>query len=88
MIRETDGEDITVAKIKLNECNLYQNVRLTPGQFYEIVIKNDDHRAVLTWDYESLRADIMFTIYETDANISVTNGKDKTFFLFLFHTFR
>lgn len=63
-------------KIKLNECNIYQNVKLKPGQFYELVINNDDDRSVLTWDYESNR-EILFTVYETtDADINdLSNGK-------------
>ena len=63
-------------KIKLNESSIYQNVKLRPGQFYEIVINNDDDRAVLTWDYESNR-EILFTVYETtDADIAdLSNSK-------------
>lgn len=74
---ENDGDDITrKTKIKLNENNIYQNVKIKPGQFYELVIRNDDERAVLTWDYESNR-EILFTIYETtNADINeVSNGK-------------
>lgn len=63
--------------IKLNEKNIYQNVELQPGQLYEIIIKNDDPRAVLTWDYESVRTDVLFAIYETSESIDnvVKNGK-------------
>lgn len=71
---ETDGEDVTT-KIKLNEANLYQDIKLRPGQFHEIVIKNDDHRAVLTWDFESVKTEILFTIFETDAVMDATNGE-------------
>lgn len=71
---EADDED-GVTKIKLNEANLYQNIKLRPGQFYEIVIKNDDHRAVLTWDFESVKTEVLFTIHETDIDINVSNGK-------------
>lgn len=72
---EADGSDVTTTtKIKLNEANLYQNIKLRPGQFYEIVIKNDDHRAVLTWDFESVKTEVLFTIYETDGDLDVPNG--------------
>lgn len=71
---EADDEDV-ITKIKLNEANLYQNIKLRPGQFYEIVIKNDDHRAVLTWDFESVKTEVLFTIHETDIDINVSNGK-------------
>ena len=73
--RETAGDDVTATKIQLNSTNLYQTVNLQAGQIYEVVIKNDDHKAVLTWDYESLRNEILFTIYETEQPITVSNGK-------------
>jgi hypothetical protein len=75
---DTMGDDITT-QIKLNEINIYQNVELRPGQFYEIIIKNDDYKAVLTWDYESVKTEVLFTIYETfdSAYINVTNGERK-----------
>jgi hypothetical protein len=49
---ESDGDDVTKmisssTQIKLNENNLYQNVKLRPGQFYEVIIKNDDKVAKL-----------------------------------------
>jgi hypothetical protein len=60
----------------LNEHNIYQNVKLIPGQIYEVIIKNDDQKAVLTWDYESNK-EIMFTAYEiiNDDISEVSNGK-------------
>lgn len=78
---ESDGDDLTQTRIKLNEHNIYQNVKLQPGQYYEIVLKNDDNLAVLTWDYESLKSEILFTIYETaDASINnFANGKEQSF---------
>lgn len=72
---ETYGDDVTsTTQIKLNEANLYQNIKLRPGQFYEVVIKNDDHRAVLTWDFESVKTEVMFAIFEVNSDISVVNG--------------
>lgn len=73
---ESDGDDVTQTKIKLNEHNIYQNVKLQPGQYYEIVIKNDDNRAILTYDYESTKSEILFTIYETDGNVNDTSNDD------------
>jgi hypothetical protein len=73
---ETDGDDVMAATtIKLNEASLYQSIKLRPGQFYEIVIKNDDHRAVLTWDFESVKTEVLFTIFETEAEIKAQNGE-------------
>lgn len=73
-----DESEIPKMRINLNEANIYQNVELRPGQVHEIIIKNDDRKAVLTWDYESVKTEILFTIYETfdSAYINVTNGKD------------
>lgn len=73
---ETDGDEVTsTTKIKLNEANLYQNIKLRPGQFYEVVIKNEDHRAVLTWDFESVKMEVLFTIFETNVDDIEANGK-------------
>lgn len=74
---ENDELNSSKTCIKLNEKNIYQNVELRPGQLYEIIIKNDDPRAVLTWDYESVRTDVLFAIYETTESIDnvVKNGK-------------
>lgn len=73
---EDDNEGVTATtKIKLNEANLYQNIKLRPGQCYEIVIKNDDHRAVLTWDFESVKTEVLFTIFDTDVDMNVSNGE-------------
>lgn len=78
---ETDGDDVTsTTQIKLNEANLYQNIKLRPGQFYEVVIKNDDHRAVLTWDFESVKTEVLFAVYEANAEINVGNGIEFAFF--------
>lgn len=83
---ERDGGDVT-ARIKLNEANLYQNIKLRPGQFHEIVIKNDDHRAVLTWDFESVKSEVLFTIFETADNVNITNGEPKVNFISSFFNF-
>jgi hypothetical protein len=83
---DTMGDDVTATQktthIKLNEINIYQNVELQPGQFHEIIIKNDDEKAVLTWDYESVKPEVLFTIYETfnSTYINVTNGKKKKYY--------
>lgn len=70
------SEEVTATtKIKLNEANLYQNIKLRPGQCFEIVIKNDDHRAVLTWDFESVKTEVLFTIFDTDVDMNVSNGE-------------
>lgn len=67
IIDECDNDELDLTKtcIKLNEKNIYQNVELRSGQFYELIIKNEDQRAVLTWDYESVKTDVLFAIYET-----------------------
>jgi hypothetical protein len=71
---EADGDEVTT-RIKLNEANLYQNIKLRPGQFYEIVIKNDDHRAILTWDFESVKTEALFTIFETSSDLNISSGE-------------
>lgn len=78
MVECSDDElDSSRTCIKLNEKNIYQNVELKPGQLYEIVIANEDKQAVLTWDYESVKSDLFFAIYETFESLKNVskNGK-------------
>uniref|UniRef100_U5EY27 Putative real-time n=1 Tax=Corethrella appendiculata TaxID=1370023 RepID=U5EY27_9DIPT len=54
----------------VDDHNLYKSIDLKPGQLYELIIKNNDPKSVLTWDFDAVKSDIMFTIYRTDKDIS------------------
>uniref|UniRef100_A0A336LKE0 CSON007951 protein n=1 Tax=Culicoides sonorensis TaxID=179676 RepID=A0A336LKE0_CULSO len=48
---------------------LYQTQNLTPGQLFELMIKNSDPKSVITWDFDCTKADVLFTIYHTDKEL-------------------
>ncbi len=75
---ETSGDDVTQAtKIQLNEHNLYHKVTLSPGQIHEVIVANNDAKSVLTWDYESTRNEILFTIFKSEQEtLKTINEKD------------
>lgn len=73
---ETSGDDVTATKIQLNEHNLYNKVTVKPGQIHEVIIANKDPKSVLTWDYESIKNDMLFTVFKTEKEI-LKNINDK-----------
>lgn len=48
---------------------LYQTVNLKQGQIFELMIKNNDPKSVITWDFDCLKCDVLFTIYHTDKEL-------------------
>ncbi|XP_052868948.1 protein real-time [Anopheles cruzii] len=44
---------------------LYKSVDLKPGQLFELAIRNNDPKSVLTWDFEVLKNDTLFGVYHT-----------------------
>lgn len=73
-IDQYDGRENGDIKLNLNE-SLYKSVNLKPGQIFELIINNDDPKSVLTWDFESIKSEIIFTIFKTDVEIKEINGK-------------
>lgn len=57
--------------------SLYKSVDLKPGQIHELVIKNNDPKSVLTWDFDVVRSDLHFTVFRTIKSVSHMNGKMK-----------
>ncbi|XP_063698396.1 protein real-time isoform X2 [Culicoides brevitarsis] len=48
---------------------LYQTINLTAGQIFELMIKNNDPKSVITWDFDCTKADVLFTVYHTDKEL-------------------
>lgn len=57
--------------------SLYKSVDLKPGQIHELIIKNNDPKSVLTWDFDVVRSDLHFTVFRTIKSVSHMNGKVK-----------
>ncbi|KAH8367497.1 hypothetical protein KR084_005245, partial [Drosophila pseudotakahashii] len=43
--------------------NLYKSVDLKAGFSHELLIRNEDPKSVLTWDFDVIRNDLHFTLY-------------------------
>lgn len=59
----------------MSEESIYQSVSLGKSQIHEVLVTNEDPGSVLTWDFDVMRQDIVFTVYRTSAPI---HGKDLT----------
>uniref|UniRef100_A0A1B0CA42 Putative phosphatidylinositol transfer protein sec14 n=1 Tax=Lutzomyia longipalpis TaxID=7200 RepID=A0A1B0CA42_LUTLO len=52
--------------------DMYKSMDLRANQFFELVIKNDDPKSVLTWDFDVLNVDVYFTVFRTMETICQT----------------
>uniref|UniRef100_A0A1L8DZN0 Putative phosphatidylinositol transfer protein sec14 n=1 Tax=Nyssomyia neivai TaxID=330878 RepID=A0A1L8DZN0_9DIPT len=48
---------------------MYKSVNLKANQFFEILIKNDDPKSVLTWDFDIQNLDVYFTVFRVTEKI-------------------
>ncbi|CAD7085860.1 unnamed protein product [Hermetia illucens] len=60
--------------------NLYKTVDVRPGCIHEVVIKNNDPKSVLTWDFDVINSDLYFTLYRTTADLPAKNDSSTSFF--------
>lgn len=51
--------------------SLYKSVDLKPGQLYELVLRNDDPKSVLTWDFDVVTGCMQFTVFRTGQQMVV-----------------
>lgn len=74
-----DGDDYTTngggSGTDAGNTSIYQSIDLKPGQIHEVVIRNNDPRSVLTWDFDVIRSDMHFTVFRTAKTVSHLNGK-------------
>lgn len=42
--------------------NLYHSISLSRGQIHRVIIRSNDPGSVLTWDFDVMRHNIMFTV--------------------------
>lgn len=45
--------------------DMYKAIEVKQGQYFEIILKNDDLKSVLTWDFDVLNMDVQFTVLRT-----------------------
>lgn len=46
--------------------DMYKAVEVKPGEYFEVVLKNNDLKSVLTWDFDVLNMDVKFTVLRTN----------------------
>lgn len=54
--------------------NLYKTIELKAGFTHELLIRNDDPKSVLTWDFDVLRNDLHFTLYRVTEELPEKSG--------------
>lgn len=45
--------------------DMYKAVEVRPGEYFEVVLKNNDLKSILTWDFDVLNLDVKFTVLRT-----------------------
>ncbi|PSN52190.1 SEC14-like protein 1 [Blattella germanica] len=60
----TEG-DLEREGCPLTEDSIYHSVSLGRGQVHEVLVTNDDPGSVITWDFDVMKQDVMFTVYRT-----------------------
>lgn len=58
--------------------SLYKSADLQPGQLYELALRNDDPKSVLTWDFDVVTGILQFTVFRcttTDGGKSSSSSK-------------
>lgn len=73
---DEDAENCTRITTDPTHNSLYKSVDLKPGHIYEVVIKNNDPKSVLTWDFDVVKSDLHFTVFRTAKPVSNLNGKN------------
>lgn len=56
--------------------SLYKSVDLKPGHIHEVIIKNNDPKSVLTWDFDVVKSDLHFTVFRAIKSVTNMNGKN------------
>ncbi|KAH8375703.1 hypothetical protein KR009_002629 [Drosophila setifemur] len=69
-----------LSNIHHNHHNLYKSVELKPGFAHELLIRNDDPKSVLTWDFDVLRNDLHFTLYRVTEELPVKIDSAASYF--------
>lgn len=64
-----------------HEHSLYHSISLSRGQSHHVTIQCDDPGAVLTWDFDVMRHNVIFTVLHKpkDHETNISTGK---FYLF------
>lgn len=53
--------------------NIYRFNELEPSMCFEIIVKNRDLKALLTWDFDVVSGSIKFTVFRTSRDLTNIN---------------
>ncbi|XP_037958473.1 protein real-time [Teleopsis dalmanni] len=82
-LEEEDEKKINAEEasaIPHDHSSLYKSVELKTSYTHEVVIRNDDPKSVLTWDFDVLRSDLHFTLYRTTKELPQKNDSAVSYF--------
>ncbi|XP_046681100.1 SEC14-like protein 1 isoform X2 [Homalodisca vitripennis] len=54
----------------MTDDTIYHSVSLSKGQVHEVLVTVEDSGCVITWDFDVMRQDVMFTVLRTDKLLS------------------
>lgn len=64
----------SVPSVQVQNSSMYNAVDLKPGHVHEVVVRNDDPKSVLTWDFDVVKGFLHFTVYRTVKHLVYING--------------
>lgn len=71
-----------------HEHSLYHSISLAHGQVHHVAINTNDPGAVLTWDFDVMRHNVIFTVLYEKPDAANTNGNylitDKKYILLIY----
>lgn len=60
-----------------HEHSLYHSISIAHGQLHHVIINTNDPGALLTWDFDVMRHNVMFTVlHESKNSDSATKGNN------------
>lgn len=71
----------------MQNSSLYNAVDLKPGHVHEVVVRNDDPKSVLTWDFDVVKGFLHFTVYRTVKHVVYINGNIILHFRVVYYVF-
>lgn len=73
--RSHPSSSSALPSVQVQNSSMYNAVDLKPGHVHEVVVRNDDPKSVLTWDFDVVKGFLHFTVYRTVKHVVYINGK-------------
>lgn len=67
---KSETEDGNPSTSLYSDENLYRSAELKPGEYLEIIIRNNEPKSVLTWDFDIMNSDAYFSVYRSCQEVS------------------